>query len=215
MAKRRTDDVIHVVMADHYIQRLNRAADLLAEMVERRQTDSTAYRGEVALYYPEKLPHSAENDLDLAVAQVIEKSNLRDGIAQLSAAIERYSPGRAEYYLELGEALRNDGQLEKALRYYRQAVERNPNFVPALQKLGTALRRSGQSTEAAGVLKRAVTLAPDNSIAWHELGMTYRALNQTPDAVAALQKSVALDPDMSEAHNNLRVIWFAGCAQLR
>ena len=91
-------------------------------MVERHERDANAYRGEVVLYYPEQAPHTPENDLYLALAQVIEKSNLGAGIQQLTAAIERYSPKRAEFYLELAEAWRNNGQLAKALPIYKEAV---------------------------------------------------------------------------------------------
>src|SRR6185295_3884427 len=56
MPKRRTDDVVHAVMTDHYIQRRKPARDLLAPIVERHDTDATAYRGEVVLYYPSQPP---------------------------------------------------------------------------------------------------------------------------------------------------------------
>ena len=92
MPKRRTEDVVHVVVTDHYIQRRKPAGDLLADMPERHETGSSAYRGPVALYYPENLPHTPENDLYLAIAQVNQSSNLRDGISQLTAAIERHRP---------------------------------------------------------------------------------------------------------------------------
>ncbi|HEV3117393.1 MAG TPA: tetratricopeptide repeat protein, partial [Gemmataceae bacterium] len=215
MPKRRTDDVVHVVMTDHYIQRRKPARDLLAEMAERHETDGDSYRGEVVLYYPEQLPNTTENDLYLALAQVIQRSNLERGIEQLTAAIERHPPERAEYYLELAEAWRNNGQLGKALPIYEEAVRRNPKSVAGLQKLGTALRRSGRYTESAEYLKRAASVAPDNAFTWHELGLTYRAQGKKPDAVAALERAIELDPDMSEAYNNLGVIWFAGGEQRR
>jgi len=210
MPKRRTEDVVHGVMTDHYIQRRKPAGDLLAEMAERHQTGDQAYRGEVVLYYPGELPRTPENELYLAIAQVIQSSNLTRGIAQLTAAIERYRPQRAEYYLELAEAWRNQGDLKKALPYYREAVRRNPRSASALQKLGIALRRAGEYGESAETLKRAVSAAPDSATTWHELGLTYRAKGQKPEAIAALEKAVALDPDMPEAHNNLGIIWFAG-----
>lgn len=209
MPKRRTEDVVHVVMTDHYIQRRKPAGDLLAEMAERHETEATAYRGDVVLYYPEALPHTPENDLHLAVAQVIEKSNLNAGIKQLTAAIERHAPKRAEYYLELADALRNNGQLSKAVPVYEEAVRHNPESFAGLQKLGIALRRSGRFAEAEDFLKRAVLAAPDNATTWHELGQAYRAQGKIPDAVAALGRAIALDPDMSEAHNNLGVVSFA------
>jgi predicted CXXCH cytochrome family protein len=210
MPKRRTEDVVHVAATDHYIQRRKPAGDLLAEIAERHETEGNAYRGPVVLYYPEDLPHTPENDLYLAIAQVNQKSNLNDGIAQLTTAIERYSPKRAEYYFELAEAWRDSGQVTKALPLYREAVRRNPEFALGLQKLGSALRRSGQDAEAAEFLKRAASIAPDNATAWHELGLTYRALGKRPDAVAAFERAIQLDPDMSEAHNNLGIILFAG-----
>ena len=209
MPKRRTEDVVHVVVTDHYIQRRKPAGDLLAEIAERHETGSNAYRGPVALYYPEKLPHTPENDLYLAIAQVNQKSNLSAGIAQLTAAIERYRPARAEYYFELAEAWQDNGQLAKAVPLYREAVRRNPKFAVGLEKLGSALRRSEQYAEAVEVLQRAASLAPDSAITWHELALTYREQGKTPDVMAALEKAIALNPDLPEAHNNLGIIWAA------
>jgi predicted CXXCH cytochrome family protein len=215
MPKRRTEDVVHVVATDHYIQRRKPEGDLLAEKAERHETGSDAYHGPVVLYYPRELPHTAENDLYVAIAQVNQGSNLKEGIAQLTAAIARYAPQRAEYYFELAEALRDDGQLAKALPVYLEALRRNPKFVVAMQKLGDALRRSGEYGGAAEVLQRATSLEPDRAAAWHELGLTYQAQGKKADAVVALQRAVELDPDLSEAYNNLGVIWSAGGEQAR
>jgi predicted CXXCH cytochrome family protein len=215
MPKRRTEDVVHVTATDHYIQRQKPADDLLAERPERQETGSSAYRGPVVLYYPETLPHTPENDLDIAVAQVKQSSNLREGIERLSAAIAKYSPERPEYYLELAEALQSSGQLAKALPVYREAVRRNPKFAVGLQKLGTALRRAGQYPESMETLRQAASLEPARALTWHELGLTYRALGRSADAVAAIGRAVAMDPDMPEAHNNLGIIWFAGGERAR
>jgi predicted CXXCH cytochrome family protein len=212
MPKRRTEDVVHAVATDHYIQRQKPAGDLLAERPERHEAGADAYRGPVVLYYPESLPHTPENDLDLAVAQVKQGSNLTRGIAQLAAEIEKHSPQRAEYYLELAEALQNDGQLAKALPLYRAAVKQNPDFAVGLRKLGIALRRSGQHTEAAEVLQRAASIAPREPLTWHELGLAYRSLGRDADAVTAIEKALERDPELPEAHNNLGIIRLAAGA---
>jgi predicted CXXCH cytochrome family protein len=208
MPKRRTEDVVHATVTDHYIQRRKPAGDLLAEIAERHETARDSYRGPVTLYYPKELPHTPQNDLYLAIAQVKEKSNLSEGIMQLQAAIKWARPERAEYYLELADAKRENGDPAEALALYREAVQRNPKLVAALQKLGAALRRSGQNAEAATSLKRAASIAPDNPFTWHELGLTYRALHQLPDAIAALEKARELDPDMQEVQNNLGIILY-------
>lgn len=210
MPKRRTEDVVHVVATDHYIQRRKPAGDLTAERPERHETTANAYRGRVVLYYPETLAPTAGNDLLFAVAQVKQGSNLDEGIAQLTAAIRKYQPQRAEYYLELADALETDGQLAKALQVYREAFEKNPQFAPGIEKLGTALRRAGNYAEAAEMLKQAVAALPDDALPWHELGLAYRGLGRSTDAVAALTKAIELDPDLPEAHNNLGILYSAG-----
>src|SRR5437870_4941315 len=66
MPKRRTDDAVHVVMTDHYIQRRQPPRDLLAPISERRETEENSYRGEVVLYYPRTLGNEPDNpDRDL------------------------------------------------------------------------------------------------------------------------------------------------------
>ena len=209
MPKRRTEDVVHAVVTDHYIRRQKPAPDLLADRPERHETGSNAYHGRVVLYYPQELPHTPENDLLVAVAQVNQGSNLREGIAQLTASIERYAPRRAEYYFELAEAWRNSGDMAKAVPLYRESIRRDPTFVVGMQKLGFALRRSGDYSEAEVILRHAASIAPDNSAVWLELGLVCQALGQKRDAVAAFEKVVELDPDMSEARNNLGIIWFS------
>jgi predicted CXXCH cytochrome family protein len=202
MPARRTDDVVHAVMTDHYIQRRKPARDLLAKIAERPETEATAYHGEVVLYYPPKAPH-AQDELYLGIAQVSQKSNLDQGITQLAAAIEKYRPEPAEYYFELADAWRKTGQWAKALPLYEEAVRRRPNFVEALRRLALGMRASGQPAQSAEILKRALQAAPDNADLWHELGLVSLEQGQRPDAVAALSKAVDFDPDLPETHNSL------------
>lgn len=211
MPKRRTDDVVHAVMTDHYIQRnIQRdrpTRDLLAPKAERRETEENAYRGKVVLYYPQELPASPENELDVAVAQVSQKSNLAEGTGELAAAIEKYHPERMEYYLYLGDAWRDSGQLDKALPLYEEAVRRRPGSLIALQRLGISLRSAGQFPRAAETLKQALAAAPADAVSWHQLGLVYIGQGQKADAIAAFQKAVELDPDLSEAYNSLGGVW--------
>ena len=138
MPKRRTEDVVHVAVTDHWIQRRIPLGDLLAERAERQETGKNAYRGEVVLHYPSSLPHGAENDLAVAVAQVIQGSNVKVGIAQLSAAIRKYSPARPEYYVHLADALKNDGQLSQAVAVLPRSIAPSP---PICRSTGEAGQR--------------------------------------------------------------------------
>jgi tetratricopeptide (TPR) repeat protein len=207
MPKRRTEDVIHAVVTDHYIQRRKPERDLLAPLAERHETAETAYRGEVIPYYPQPLPDTAENELYVSVAQVIQQSNLIDGIGRLSAAIELLRPDRAEFYFYLADAWRDSGQLEKALPLYEHAVQRQPNSVGALHKLGESLRSARQPERATAILKQALEAAPDYEASWYELGMAYVDQGKLTEAIACFRKAAELDPDRPDAHNSLGAAW--------
>jgi Flp pilus assembly protein TadD len=203
MPKRRTEDVVHVVMTDHYIQRRKPAVDLLAPLAERRETEQTGYRGEVVLYYPTQLTSVADRELYLAVAQVKQKSNLQKGVALLEAAIEKHRPAQPEFYFDLAEAYSETGQGEKAISLYQQALRLKPDFRPALHQLGVALAKSTQLSRAAEVLESATQFTPVDATMLNDLGLVYRRQGRVADAVAAFQKVVGLDPDMPQAYNNL------------
>src|SRR5580698_9561616 len=128
MPKRRTQDVIHAVMTDHYIQ-LRPPANLLAPLAERQEFDAKQYRGPVVPYFP--VPRTPENLLYEAVAQVTQQSDLKAGLPQLASEIAKQQPARPEFYVELGEAWLNAGNslgnLRNAVAAFEQALKRAPN----------------------------------------------------------------------------------------
>jgi len=206
MPKRRTSDVVHAVMTDHYIQRRKPPGDLLAAIPERRETDATAYRGEVVLYYPESLA-KPEDDLYLAVAQVSQSSNLGAGIDRLSAAIEKYKPAHPEYYMQLGDALVNAGKPDRALSAYEEALKREPGSRAALDRLANCLSLLKQYSRAEATLKNALTIAPGNATAWVELALIQVQQGKVQDAIESSQKAIEADPDSAEAYNTAGAIW--------
>ena len=203
MPKRRTDDVVHAVMTDHFIQRRKPARDLLAPLAEKSTAEQTAYRGEVVLYYPPKLPENAESELYLAVAQVRQGSNLAAGIPRLEKALERHRPARGEFYFELAEACWKTGQADKALAMYQEALRRQPDFGPAAHNLGTALGKSGRLTEAAAALERALVLMRDDPTTLNDLALVYINQGNARAAAETLTKALRIDPDLPDAYNNL------------
>lgn len=138
MPKRRTDDVVHVVMTDHYIQRRKPSRDLLAPLAE--QHDENAYRGEVVLYYPPDLPRTPDNELYLPLAQVKQNSNLKDGIPRLKAAIDQAQPQHAADLLEKTGARSTDATV--------------------LSDLALVYRQLGKLNEAIATLRKALFWIP-------------------------------------------------------
>jgi predicted CXXCH cytochrome family protein len=201
MPKRRTEDAVHVVMTDHFIQRQQPRRDLLANRTEAESLKQGDYRGEVVLYYPPALPPTAENELYLAVAQVKQGSNVTAGIRRLEQAIEKHRPQRPEFYHELARAYSMTGNHDADIRWCREALRRDPKFVPALKQLAAAATAKGDLVQAAQALETAVTLRSSDGTGLADLGSVYLRQGRLDDAQKTLQRALALDRTMPHAHN--------------
>jgi Tfp pilus assembly protein PilF len=199
MPKRRTDDVVHAVMTDHYIRKRQPRRDLRAPLVERHDNRETAYRGEVVLYYPPDLAEGGAKDLYLAAAQVYAGANLEGGIGRLKEAIERHKPREVQFYHQLAEAYFRAGQDEPAADWYRKALERDANYLPSIRNLGATMSRMGRFSEAASILGR----APGDAAALNNLGEALLGQEQSDEAAKVLRRALEIDPESPEALNNL------------
>jgi predicted CXXCH cytochrome family protein len=200
MPRRRTQDVIHVVMTDHYIQRHKPAGDLLAPLNER---PGTPYVGEVQPYNPPEPASDGTDELYFATAQVKHNSNLEGGIPRLLEAIEKYKPTQPEFYFELASAYSESGRPEESLPFYEQALERNADYWPALHGFGLSLARVGRLEQSASALEKAHELAPAMAVVANDLGLTYLRQGRFEDAIAVFREATTSDPDSPDAYNNL------------
>ena len=203
MPKRRTDDAVHIVMTDHYIQRRKPAGDLLAEKAERSGTPATAYRGEVLPYYPPDLRATGENALYRALAQIRDGSNLKDGLPQLASLVEKYRPAEAGFYAGLADGYRTVGDHAKAVLYLEEAVRRAPASAIVLLRLGKALTESRQWAKAEAVVGRATALAANDVVAWGLLGQVLGLEGRSAEARLAFERGMKLDPELPELHHYL------------
>jgi predicted CXXCH cytochrome family protein len=207
MPKRRTDDVIHVVMTDHLIQRHPPSRDLLAEKSEIQETASTVYRGEVVPYYP-AIPGANEQEASLysAMAQIHDGSNLQAGLPRLEALLEKYHPPQAGFYTALANGFRTAGQLPKALPYFEQAARHEPESPAVLQNLGSAQMELGHMANAEVTLRRVTALAPNSAEAWGLLGQVLWLEGKDQEGRADIAKGIGIDPELPDLHSSLATL---------
>ena len=199
MPKRRAEDVVHVVMTDHAIPRRPPPGEPLAPLRERQ----ARYRGELVPYYPSPLPSSDDVRLTVALAQVIEGTNTEEGTAQLKAAIEAAANPPPKALFELARAhyrLRDYGE---AAKWFRAAIEREPQNADVRVAFARSLLGSGETGTAIEQLRRARALEPDNPRTLADLGTALLVTKEFVEAAAVLKQAIALDADIPAVHNGL------------
>jgi predicted CXXCH cytochrome family protein len=205
MPKRRTEDVVHAVMTDHYIQRRKPSGDLLAP-IQETESAGESYHGEVSLYYPADLPMTPENMLYVDLAQVYYGANLKSGLPQFEQDLGKYNPPGPEFYAALGNAYKKAGNYNQAIHWYEEALRRQTDFRPALEELGGALLESGQTAPATPVLEKASALPLPKTGVLTNLGGAYFRQSNLDRAKQVLARALSLNPDLPEAHNFLGMV---------
>jgi tetratricopeptide (TPR) repeat protein len=203
MPKRRTEDVVHVVMTDHFIQRYKPQRDLLAPIAEKvvdAGTGSTVFP-----YYPANLPKSPKSELYLAVAQVNDGKDAQ-GLTHLQAVLIRQIPSAPEPYFALGHAYVRRGNNAEAVRWFDTALKHQPDYRPALRELGPALLAINQDARALETLRRAVTLFPNDDMLLTNLGNVYLRMNMPSEARAALDRAIIANPERADAYNLIGLV---------
>ncbi len=203
MPQRRTDDAVHVVMTDHYIQRTKPDRDLVApkpEVIDEQD------RLGIVLYYPPQLPPTAENELYVDLAEAEDGSQGGQAIARLQEAIAKYGPTAPEFYFELAHAYSKTRQYGDAVRCYEEALRRHPVYPAASKELAVALVAEGKMPPAEEVLSRAAAASPDDDQLLADLGNLYQRQGRVSDARRILLRTLALNPTLAQAENLLGLL---------
>ena len=202
MPKRRTEDVVHVVMTDHFIRRTQPNRNLLAPIAESATPDAAPPK--VALYYPEKPPASPE--AGIAVAEVQLQNHGQNNIDRLQTLLERYQPSTPEPYLALAKAYESDGNESEVVHWSRLALQKRANFRPAIVELAQALFATHQDAEGTQTLEQGLAQFPQDDLLLSDLGNAYLRTGDPARAADALNRAVNANPDRPEPHTLLGVI---------
>ena len=193
-----TDALFEEALAHHRAGRLSEAELLYRRIVaaDPRHADSLHLLGMIACQ--------------------VGRHDLAVGLIGAAIAIES---AVAEYYSNLGVALKELGRLDQALASFDNALALKPDYAHAaahrkdafargndpvfMTDLGNALQRQGLLDEAVAAHRQAIALKPDFAEAHYNLGITLVAQNRLDEAIAAYRQAIALKPDFAEAHTNL------------
>jgi len=219
MPSRRAQDVVHVVMTDHKIQRRPPPGDLTAPLAEH---DSTIDRVEfldratspegtlgavykaVAVLRTTPLDRDAANflgkhldattsivpRLDLIAAQ-LQQRQFAAALASIGALGNVSDPRVREWR---GSALLGTGATTEGLADLRAAMEADPDIPEFQLNYGEGLHRMGHDAEALAPLTRAIELRPNFIAAFLLRAEVFAALGREPDTIADRRRAQAIDP---------------------
>lgn len=102
----------------------------------------------------------------------------------------------------LGAALQELQQFDRAITYHQRAIAAMPDYAPAHNNLGAALRAAGRLDEAIAHYQRAIALDPRLGSASSNLAMALLTRGQTSDSVEQFRKALQASPNSVAAHNN-------------
>jgi len=95
----------------------------------------------------------------------------------------------------LGKAYYEKKAYKLSEKYYLEALEMEPKYVPALQGLGQTYIAMGKNSAAVAALESAVKKAPEFARAYFYLGKVYRSSRKYNKSYAAYNKVLSLVPE--------------------
>ena len=113
------------------------------------------------------------------------------------------SGGIAQSLTNKGALYVRQGDYQKALEAYREALAADPRSVNTLRDLGVLQMRLGRLDEARKYLQQAVQLNPNHQDAWLFLGKLLDQTNQSEEAKRAYREELRVQPGNPEAAFNL------------
>jgi tetratricopeptide (TPR) repeat protein len=99
------------------------------------------------------------------------------------------------------------GQLDEAIRNYRQALEQDPGLLKARNNLGTLYIKQNRLAEAIEQFQAALTLAPTYAYARNNLGSAYLMMGQETEAIQEFLAALRLDGSYVSPYYNLAAIY--------
>ncbi len=127
-----------------------------------------------------------------------------DAIAKSEILAEMY-PDSAEIKNILGSMNAFQGQREKAVEWYTQALNLNPKYSQAYNNLGVALAELGRLDAAIANYKKALETNPNYAEALSNLGNALREQGDSDGAIECYAEALKRAPNYILAHYNLGV----------
>ncbi len=197
--------------ADKWIRKFRDAFGFLikplSEMYFEKDIDETRYFEHTLLDYKMDLAFG-ENMLFVEDRKELVEGTLAEKYENIAKYLEKeigYQNGKnkAENYYNIGTSHFAIEEYEKAIKYFRKAVEEKEDFRKAWFHLGLVYEKMNDVDQALTAFQSLIKINPDERDAWFKLGTAHVKKERYGEAIEAFQRLTELDPKDDRGWNNL------------
>ena len=180
-----------------------------AKVIRIKDDDGTVLDQSIALLetYLEFLQGGARADVQSQLEQLyLQRAGVEpEEVPEQPAQAGETSPSDkvlAKSYADLGQAHREQGNREEAVRVFQRVVELEPGLAWYHMMLGNSLVEAGRPQEALAVYEQVLVLNPEyEQNAWYHtwVGRAYREDGDPQRAIQAYERALALEETNAEA----------------
>ncbi len=193
MPRRRTQDVVHVVMTDHRIQRPPAGRDLLAPLAEMQPALTDA-----EILHPESSTPGRDSRLYL-LSGLVRTGARGKFVDELAEVLADSRPEHATPYLDLAKAQLHLQRFQAAEQTLSALLEKRANDPDAMELAAISKSGQGNFADAANLMDRVIREAPHRAESHFNLGLYLSVLDLHGQARRELYKAIALRPTIPAA----------------
>jgi tetratricopeptide (TPR) repeat protein len=143
--------------------------------------------------------------LYLAVAALTDKGRLPESALKLEAAATSARPDHHEFYVRLADAFRATGRYDKAIRYYNEALRREPSAIASVTALAELHLQRNELDRAIQILEKAGARSSSDPALLNALAVAYARVSRFKEAELLLRRAVDVDEGLPLTWLNLGV----------
>jgi tetratricopeptide (TPR) repeat protein/peroxiredoxin len=146
-------------------------------------------------------PSRGANLRDVAAAYI--RAGYVEDASPLLRSLVQSESNSAELNNMLGANLEHQGNESEALKYYREALRIDQDYVMALYNAGRVLKKQGQVEAAAEQFRRALRLSPNYFEAHCQFASLLESQAELAQATSHFREAVRIDPTHFQARREL------------
>lgn len=133
-------------------------------------------------------------------------NDLTSALSDEASSLVKDSPA---LYFSQGSLAENKKDWDKAISYYRKAINLDENYAAAYMGMGWDYYQKGDFHAEVDNYLRATVAAPNDDQAFYYLGGAYEDMGQFDKAIEAYTKALQINPNNKDALHDLSIVYLA------